>query len=65
MMHDDNEAEIIVGTKRFYRHSNAEAIEFASSLPEPVRWQVRLKTGRVVDSEHYRQQKADETERTR
>lgn len=59
--HEDDEATIVVGTKRFYRRSNEEAIEFASQLPAPVRWQVHLKrTGVIVDSEAYHAAKADE-----
>lgn len=61
MFHDDDEATIIVGTKRFYRHSNADAIEFASTLPEPVRWRVHLKGhSGVIDSEDFRAAKVNE-----
>lgn len=63
---DDHEATVTFGGKSLPFRSNEEAMEFADSIDEAVRWQVKLKrTGRIVESEHYRIQKADEAARGR
>lgn len=56
-----DDAEIHIGTKKFYFPTNERAVSFADELPECVDWVVRCKgTGVRIESQHYRAQKADE-----
>lgn len=47
--------ELIVGNSRYHYSTDMEALEIAESLPEIVRWQVKLKDSKgIIDSERYR-----------
>ncbi len=51
----EHTAILAVGRREFYFDTDMQAMELAESLPECVRWQVKLKYDKgIIDSKDYR-----------